>query len=211
MFHQFGRLAQISLKSAYGFVQYHTIAEGHAAMQGAQGIELGGRKIREFLLHREPQPRLTSYQTWRSREPKRRRTKETGLRTVGAHEVYTGTSDSTPGSAAVGGAMTIVRAALPRHAAMSPVAAETAISLATANLAIMGVGARGRLRASTVTMMTRTGAGVPAPTAGPLLMATGSICRAALGLTSPTCKSCFSRKCHGTSSAGFKALSILKG
>ncbi|KAG7293784.1 hypothetical protein NEMBOFW57_003841 [Staphylotrichum longicolle] len=45
VFHQFGRLAQISLKSAYGFVQYHTIAEGHAAMQGAQGIELGGRKI----------------------------------------------------------------------------------------------------------------------------------------------------------------------
>jgi hypothetical protein len=48
VFHQFGRLAQISLKSAYGFVQYHTVAEGHAAMQGAQGIELGNRKIREF-------------------------------------------------------------------------------------------------------------------------------------------------------------------
>ncbi|KAK3290681.1 uncharacterized protein B0H64DRAFT_378478 [Chaetomium fimeti] len=45
VFHRFGRLAQISLKSAYGFVQYHTIAEGNAAMQGAQGIELGGRKI----------------------------------------------------------------------------------------------------------------------------------------------------------------------
>jgi RNA recognition motif-containing protein len=36
------------LKNAYGFVQYHTVAEGHAAMEGAQGIELGGRKIREF-------------------------------------------------------------------------------------------------------------------------------------------------------------------
>ncbi|KAK4154411.1 hypothetical protein C8A00DRAFT_42839 [Chaetomidium leptoderma] len=45
VFHTFGRLAQISLKSAYGFVQYHTIDEGHAAMQGAQGIELGGRRI----------------------------------------------------------------------------------------------------------------------------------------------------------------------
>ncbi|KAK4100386.1 hypothetical protein N658DRAFT_101868 [Parathielavia hyrcaniae] len=45
VFHRFGRLAQISLKSAYGFVQYHTVAEGHAAMQGAQGIELGGRRI----------------------------------------------------------------------------------------------------------------------------------------------------------------------
>lgn len=48
VFHQFGRLAQISLKSAYGFVQYHTIGEGHAAMQSAQGIELGGRRIREY-------------------------------------------------------------------------------------------------------------------------------------------------------------------
>ncbi|KAL2268376.1 hypothetical protein VTJ83DRAFT_3222 [Remersonia thermophila] len=45
VFHRFGRLAQISLKSAYGFVQYHTVAEGAAAMQGAQDIELGGRKI----------------------------------------------------------------------------------------------------------------------------------------------------------------------
>ncbi|GAB1317555.1 nuclear polyadenylated RNA-binding protein 3 [Madurella fahalii] len=45
VFHRFGRLAQISLKNAYGFVQYHTVAEGQAAMQGAQGIELGGRKI----------------------------------------------------------------------------------------------------------------------------------------------------------------------
>jgi hypothetical protein len=49
VFHRFGRLAQISLKNAYGFVQYHTIAEGHAAMQGAQGIELGGRRIRKCL------------------------------------------------------------------------------------------------------------------------------------------------------------------
>ncbi|KAK4242919.1 hypothetical protein C8A03DRAFT_28920 [Achaetomium macrosporum] len=45
VFNRFGRLAQISLKNAYGFVQYHTVAEGHAAMQGAQGIELGGRRI----------------------------------------------------------------------------------------------------------------------------------------------------------------------
>lgn len=48
VFHAFGRLAQISLKNAYGFVQYHTIDEGHAAMQGAQGIELGGRRIRKL-------------------------------------------------------------------------------------------------------------------------------------------------------------------
>ena len=49
VFHRFGRLAQISLKNAYGFVQYHTMAEGQAAMQAAQGIELGGRKIRKYF------------------------------------------------------------------------------------------------------------------------------------------------------------------
>jgi len=47
LFHRFGRLAQISLKSAYGFVQYHTAEDAEAAMQAAQGVELGGRKIRE--------------------------------------------------------------------------------------------------------------------------------------------------------------------
>ncbi|KAI5462301.1 hypothetical protein BGZ63DRAFT_354464 [Mariannaea sp. PMI_226] len=45
MFHRFGRLAQISLKSAYGFVQYHTIEEGQRAMDNLQGIEIKGRRI----------------------------------------------------------------------------------------------------------------------------------------------------------------------
>ncbi|KAM7221880.1 hypothetical protein V8F06_002631 [Rhypophila decipiens] len=45
VFHKFGRLAQISLKSAFGFVQYHTAEEGKVAIQNAQGIEMGGRKI----------------------------------------------------------------------------------------------------------------------------------------------------------------------
>ncbi|KAK3321585.1 hypothetical protein B0H66DRAFT_472835 [Apodospora peruviana] len=45
VFHAFGRLAQISLKSAFGFVQYHTTEEGAVALHNAQGIELGGRKI----------------------------------------------------------------------------------------------------------------------------------------------------------------------
>lgn len=47
LFHRFGRLAQISLKSAYGFVQYHSAEDAEAAMQAVQGAELGGRKIRE--------------------------------------------------------------------------------------------------------------------------------------------------------------------
>ncbi|KAI5922943.1 hypothetical protein F4810DRAFT_230096 [Camillea tinctor] len=45
IFSKFGRLAQISLKQAYGFVQYHTVVEGQAAMDHLQGIEIRGRKI----------------------------------------------------------------------------------------------------------------------------------------------------------------------
>ncbi|KAI1469144.1 uncharacterized protein F4812DRAFT_320364 [Daldinia caldariorum] len=45
IFCKYGRLAQISLKQAYGFVQYHTLAEGQAAMDHLQGIEVKGRKI----------------------------------------------------------------------------------------------------------------------------------------------------------------------
>ncbi|KAL7619440.1 nuclear polyadenylated RNA-binding protein 3 [Parahypoxylon ruwenzoriense] len=45
IFSKYGRLAQISLKQAYGFVQYHTLVEGQAAMDNLQGIEVRGRKI----------------------------------------------------------------------------------------------------------------------------------------------------------------------
>ncbi|OTB03159.1 hypothetical protein M426DRAFT_12748 [Hypoxylon sp. CI-4A] len=45
IFAPFGRLAQISLKQAYGFVQYHTRVEGQAAMDNLQGFEVQGRKI----------------------------------------------------------------------------------------------------------------------------------------------------------------------
>ncbi|KAI1742388.1 hypothetical protein F4680DRAFT_445950 [Xylaria scruposa] len=45
IFSKYGRLAQISLKQAYGFVQYHTVAEGQAAMDHLQGIDIRGKKI----------------------------------------------------------------------------------------------------------------------------------------------------------------------
>ncbi|KAK2592049.1 nuclear polyadenylated RNA-binding protein 3 [Conoideocrella luteorostrata] len=45
LFHRHGRLAQISLKSAYGFVQYHTVEEGNRAMENLQGFEVKGRRI----------------------------------------------------------------------------------------------------------------------------------------------------------------------
>lgn len=47
IFHRFGRLAQISLKSAYGFVQYHTVEEGRSALENLQGMEVKGRRIRK--------------------------------------------------------------------------------------------------------------------------------------------------------------------
>lgn len=47
MFSKYGRMAQISLKQAYGFVQYHTRPEGQAAMENLQGTEVSGRKIRK--------------------------------------------------------------------------------------------------------------------------------------------------------------------
>ncbi|KAF2967843.1 hypothetical protein GQX73_g5782 [Xylaria multiplex] len=45
LFSKYGRLAQISLKRGFGFIQYHTVKEGRAAIKGLRGVELGGKKI----------------------------------------------------------------------------------------------------------------------------------------------------------------------
>ncbi|KAI2607839.1 hypothetical protein GGR54DRAFT_403742 [Hypoxylon sp. NC1633] len=45
IFSSYGRLAQISLKQAYGFVQYHSFDEGRAAIDHLQGKDVQGRKI----------------------------------------------------------------------------------------------------------------------------------------------------------------------
>lgn len=44
-FHKYGKLAQISIKQAYGFVQYHDAQSCKAALDGEQGVELRGRKV----------------------------------------------------------------------------------------------------------------------------------------------------------------------
>ncbi|KAK5957671.1 nuclear polyadenylated RNA-binding protein 3 [Knufia fluminis] len=44
-FHRFGRLAQISIKQAYGFVQYHEAESCKAALDAEQGVEIRGRKV----------------------------------------------------------------------------------------------------------------------------------------------------------------------
>lgn len=49
VFHRHGRLAQISIKQAYGFVQYLEASSCQAALEAEQASEIRGRKIREFL------------------------------------------------------------------------------------------------------------------------------------------------------------------
>ncbi|KIV96628.1 hypothetical protein PV10_00467 [Exophiala mesophila] len=44
-FHHYGRLAQISIKQAYGFVQYLEAASCSAALAAEQGVEIRGRKV----------------------------------------------------------------------------------------------------------------------------------------------------------------------
>ncbi|KAJ9654309.1 nuclear polyadenylated RNA-binding protein 3 [Neophaeococcomyces mojaviensis] len=44
-FHRHGKLAQISIKQAYGFVQYHEAEACKAALDAEQGIEIRGRKV----------------------------------------------------------------------------------------------------------------------------------------------------------------------
>ena len=47
VFYKYGRVAQISMKSAYGFVQYHDADACFHALQSEQAIEIKGRKIRK--------------------------------------------------------------------------------------------------------------------------------------------------------------------
>lgn len=46
-FYRYGRLAQVSIKSAFGFVQFHSAEEAAAAMRDLEGTEIRGRKIRK--------------------------------------------------------------------------------------------------------------------------------------------------------------------
>ena len=52
IFSKYGRLAQISMKNAYGFVQFIDPGCSTRAMQAEEGTELGGRKIRKMLRER---------------------------------------------------------------------------------------------------------------------------------------------------------------
>lgn len=56
LFYPYGRLAQISIKQAYGFVQFYEKADCDTAIRAQQGTILTGRKIRIF-----PVPKTFSY------------------------------------------------------------------------------------------------------------------------------------------------------
>lgn len=45
VFHKYGRLAQVSIKQAYGFVQFHDVEACHTALGREQGQEIRGRKM----------------------------------------------------------------------------------------------------------------------------------------------------------------------
>ncbi|PTB69222.1 hypothetical protein BBK36DRAFT_1167081 [Trichoderma citrinoviride] len=75
IFHRYGRLAQISLKSAYGFVQYHTVEEGRNALENLQGMEVKGRRI-----HLEISRLQDKSKKERNRSSERPRGRETGRR-----------------------------------------------------------------------------------------------------------------------------------
>ncbi|EXM27933.1 hypothetical protein FOTG_06219 [Fusarium oxysporum f. sp. vasinfectum 25433] len=75
LFHRFGRIAQISLKSAYGFVQYHSIEEGQRAMDNLQGIEIKGRRI-----HLEVSRAQDKSKKDKTRSPDRNKTRDSGRR-----------------------------------------------------------------------------------------------------------------------------------
>lgn len=48
VFHKYGKLAQISIKQAYGFIQFFDANSCYEALQGEQGGVVRGRKIRRL-------------------------------------------------------------------------------------------------------------------------------------------------------------------
>lgn len=49
IFHKYGKLAQVSIKQAYGFVQYLETSCCHRALHNEQGMSVRGRKMRTYL------------------------------------------------------------------------------------------------------------------------------------------------------------------
>ena len=84
IFHKHGRLAQISIKQAYGFVQYLEASSCHAALQVEQGVEIRGRKI--HLEVSKPQKNTRNQQGQQAN--KRRRSRSPDRRSLPQRESF---------------------------------------------------------------------------------------------------------------------------
>ena len=76
IFHKHGRLAQISIKQAYGFVQYLEASSCHAALQAEQGVEIRGRKVN--LEVSKPQKNTRNQQSQQGNKRRRSRSPDRG-------------------------------------------------------------------------------------------------------------------------------------
>ena len=73
IFHRHGRLAQISIKQAYGFVQFLESASCYSALAAEQGVEVRGRKVHLEVSKPQKNTRGTKTGRRRSRSPDRSR------------------------------------------------------------------------------------------------------------------------------------------
>jgi hypothetical protein len=48
LFHKYGKVAQIAIKQAYGFVQYYTADSCYAALDHEQGAVIRDKKMRKL-------------------------------------------------------------------------------------------------------------------------------------------------------------------
>lgn len=78
VFHPYGKIAQISIKQAYGFVQFHDSAACYAALQREQGSEVRGKRIHLEISKPQKNTRNAQASRQRSRSPDYSRGNMTG-------------------------------------------------------------------------------------------------------------------------------------
>ncbi|KAJ5094414.1 hypothetical protein N7456_010275 [Penicillium angulare] len=76
IFHKYGKLAQISIKQAYGFIQFLEAESCHAALQAEQGALVRGRKIHLEISKPQRSTRPAPAEPSRAPPPRRSRSPE---------------------------------------------------------------------------------------------------------------------------------------
>jgi hypothetical protein len=87
IFHKHGRLAQISIKQAYGFVQFLDSSDCRKALDVEQGVEIRGRKIHLEVSKPQKNTRGAGAND-RSRNAARRRSRSPGMRRSSGRDHY---------------------------------------------------------------------------------------------------------------------------